>query len=37
MVEENGLVHAVLLDGAGGGKYLTWEEAKQWRPDQGVL
>jgi len=37
MVEENGLVHAVLLDGAGGGKDLTWEEAKQWRPDQGVL
>ncbi|WP_111656506.1 zinc transporter ZntB [Isoalcanivorax indicus] len=31
------LVHAVLLDGAGGGRRLTPDEAAAWQPAQGLL
>jgi zinc transporter len=37
MSEDDGLVHAILLDGEGGGRELTWEEAQQWTPEQGIL
>ncbi|MBW3139772.1 zinc transporter ZntB [Ferrimonas balearica] len=33
----SGLLHALLLDGNGGGRALTWPEVQQWTPAQGVL
>lgn len=36
-MDTSALVHAVVLDGAGGGRRLTPEEAASWRPDQGLL
>ena len=35
--ENDGLLFALLLDGQGGAKHLTFEEAQNWTPDQGVL
>ena len=35
--ENNGLLFALLLDGQGGAKRLSFEEALNWTPDQGVL
>jgi zinc transporter len=32
-----GLVSAHLLDGAGGGRPLSWDEVRAWRPEQGAL
>lgn len=32
-----GLVFALLLNGQGGAKYLTWEEADAWKPADGQL
>ncbi len=32
-----GLLHALLLDGQGGARALTWFEVQQWQPQQGVL
>lgn len=32
-----GLIHAFLLDGAGGAKPLSREEAKHWLPEHGIL
>lgn len=32
-----GLLHAYLLDGRGGGRLLSWEEARNWSPDDGDL
>lgn len=34
---ERGLVHALLLDGAGGARRVGWAEVDAWRPGQGVL
>lgn len=38
-MEENGLIHAFLLDGNGGARRcrLNWEEISQWDSNQGVL
>ncbi|WP_237055204.1 zinc transporter ZntB [Microbulbifer sediminum] len=35
--EQAGLLHALLLDGRGGGRALDWAEVEQWTPDQGCL
>jgi len=32
-----GLIHAYLLDGQGGGRYLNWDEVQQWTTDSGRL
>lgn len=32
-----GLIHAFLLDGQGGGRYLNWDEVQQWTADSGRL
>ncbi len=32
-----GLLHALLLDGRGGARTLSWQEVVAWQPDQGVL
>jgi zinc transporter len=37
MNEKNGLVFSYILDGAGGGLTLTWEDIKHWIPEKGVL
>jgi zinc transporter len=36
-MEEKGLIHALLLDGKGGGRVLGWQEIDKWSPEQGVL
>jgi len=36
-IEEQGLIHALLLDGKGGGRKLDWQQINQWSPPQGVL
>ena len=38
-MEENkdGLIAAYILDGAGGGKQVGWDEIDAWKPRQGVL
>ncbi len=35
--ERPGLRFACALDGRGGGRDLTWEEARQWQSSQGAL
>ena len=35
--ENEGLLFALLLDGQGGARRLTFEEARNWTPEQGVL
>ena len=35
--ENDGLLFALLLDGQGGAKRLSFEEAQNWTPEQGVL
>jgi zinc transporter len=37
MTEQNGLINAVILDGKGGGKELSWEQINQWKPEQGLI
>ncbi|WP_237066483.1 zinc transporter ZntB [Microbulbifer guangxiensis] len=34
---ESGLIHAYLLDGQGGGRYMDWSGVEQWEPSQGAL
>ena len=34
---DNGLIHAYLLDGKGGGRPLDWSEIRQWTPEQGPV
>lgn len=34
---ENGLLHALLLDGQGGAKSLSWAQVNAWKPEQGEL
>lgn len=33
----DGLIHALLLDGAGGARALDWQEVADWEPAQGCL
>ncbi|MBW2466790.1 MAG: zinc transporter ZntB, partial [Deltaproteobacteria bacterium] len=33
----DGLVHAYILDGEGGGKKVGWDEINSWQPKQGIL
>ena len=33
----DGLIHAYILDGRGGGQPVDWAGVQQWTPDQGVL
>ena len=35
--QQDGLITAMLLDGSGSGKPLTWVEIRGWTPDRGVL
>ena len=40
MNDENntaGLIHAILLNGHGGGRLLGWQEVDSWTPEQGLL
>lgn len=37
MEAENGLVHAYLLDGKGGGRRLDWAGVRAWKPADGPL
>jgi zinc transporter len=37
MNEKSGLVFSYILDGAGGGHTITWEDIKHWIPEKGVL
>jgi len=37
MNSESGLIHAILLDGKGGGRILNWTGIEEWAPEQGVL
>lgn len=37
MNASTGLIHAFLLDGNGGGRFLNQKEVKSWKPDQGRL
>ncbi len=36
-MEDNGLIHAFILDGQGGGQPLTWVEVERWTPAEGHL
>jgi zinc transporter len=35
--DTSGLVHALVLDGRGGGEALDWDGVERWRPEHGVL
>jgi zinc transporter len=37
MNESNGLIHACLLDGNGGGRQFDWPEVRSWTAAQGLL
>ncbi len=37
MESGNGLINAFLLDGKGGGQSVTWDDIRQWEPEQGAL
>lgn len=37
MSEPTFLIHALLLDGKGGARPLSWDEVKQWKSEDGVL
>ncbi|MEO5378843.1 MAG: hypothetical protein H7832_13830 [Magnetococcus sp. DMHC-6] len=37
MHTNDGLIHAILLDGQGGGQTLTWSETKEWSAETGFL
>ena len=36
-MEDDGLIHAVLFDGDGGGRELNWDEINTWTPESGIL
>lgn len=36
-ISHNGMIHALLLDGKGGKKPLSWESVNEWEPGQGCL
>lgn len=35
--QDAGFLHAFLLDGHGGGRHLTWQEAQDWQPSDGKI
>lgn len=35
--QPDGLIHALLLDGAGASRVLDWCEVDAWQPEQGCL
>ena len=37
MNENNGLVFSYILNGAGGGRPISWENTEKWIPENGVL
>ncbi len=37
MLEETGLSHAILLDGSGGARDLSWQEVQNWQAEHGCL
>jgi len=37
MPDSNGLICAYLLDGAGSGREIGWEEVRGWKPERGVI
>ncbi len=36
-VERGGLVHAIVLDGQGGGEIVDWNGVERWQPADGIL
>lgn len=36
-MENDGLIHAILLDGKGGGRELGWDEVNSWNASQGKI
>lgn len=36
-MENNGLIHAILFDGDGGGRELNWKEINAWTENDGVI
>lgn len=36
-ITDDALMHAICLDGVGGGRNLTWAEVQTWTPQQGAL
>lgn len=36
-MSENGLILAILMDRNGGGRHLSWEEIRAWKPKDGIL
>lgn len=36
-MERDGLIHAFVLDGTGGGRELSWIEINNWKPSEGKL
>lgn len=36
-MENNGLIHAFLFDGAGGGRELNWDEINAWTEESGII
>lgn len=36
-MDGNGLIHAFILDGNGGGRELCWDEINSWTPGKGIL
>ncbi|MFH0783149.1 MAG: zinc transporter ZntB [Pseudomonadota bacterium] len=36
-MNDDGLIHAFILDGLGGGRPLTWQEVERWTPAEGRL
>ncbi|MBN7818888.1 zinc transporter ZntB [Bowmanella yangjiangensis] len=36
-MQEQSLIHALLLDGQGGASELDWQAVKQWQPEDGIL
>ncbi len=36
-MDDNGLIFARILDGAGGGRKIDWEDLEKWTPERGVL
>lgn len=37
MSNHNGLVYAYVLDGSGGGRPMTWQDIRSWKPRDGML
>lgn len=37
IMNKEGLIHAVIFDGAGGARHLDWAAIRKWRPEDGPL